>query len=84
MVCGCELASYSGPVWTPGDNAKPAPSDSDGAATLFRPDILVHIDKTIKALGGDLRDLSLDIHSWFLWQASARLTQSLMHATRSS
>ncbi|RDB23724.1 Peptidase M20 domain-containing protein 2 [Hypsizygus marmoreus] len=62
--CGCQFATQnSGPVWSPDDKAKPTPSRPDGASGIYRPDILEHIEATIKELDGELRDLSLDIHS---------------------
>lgn len=62
--CGCQLATQNpGPVWRPEDKAKPAPTQPDGVGDLYRPDILEHIEATIKELDSELRELSLDIHS---------------------
>lgn len=62
--CGCQFATQSsGPVWGPDDTTKPTPSRPGGAKDIYRPDILENIESTIKQLDGELRELSLDIHS---------------------
>jgi len=59
--CDCFIPANEGPVWRP-DTAKPTPA-RPGATELYRPDILEHIEATIKNLDKELRELSLDIHS---------------------
>ncbi|KAJ3518876.1 hypothetical protein NMY22_g13463 [Coprinellus aureogranulatus] len=49
-------------VWRPDDAQKPAPVKA-GATELYRPDILETIERKIKELDPELRELSLDIHS---------------------
>ncbi|KAG6834485.1 hypothetical protein H0H93_009394 [Arthromyces matolae] len=65
MSCGCQLGSQnsnaSPVIWRPDDNAKPIPSRPN--AEIYRPDILQSIEKTLKELDGELRELSLDIHA---------------------
>ncbi|KAG6823370.1 hypothetical protein H0H93_003763 [Arthromyces matolae] len=63
MVCGCSSAASSGEVWRPDDGAKPTPSLPENAANIYRPDILQHIEETLKELDGELRELSLNIHA---------------------
>ncbi|GLB39890.1 putative peptidase dimerisation domain containing protein [Lyophyllum shimeji] len=61
--CGCQFTTRnSGPVWSPEDKAKPASTQPDRVEDLYRPDILEHIEATVKDLDGELRQLSLDIH----------------------
>lgn len=63
-MCGCQFATQnSGPAWSPEDSTKPAPSNPDGAKDIYRPDILEHIEATIKQLDEKLKALCLDIHS---------------------
>ncbi|KAJ6463921.1 hypothetical protein C8R45DRAFT_503492 [Mycena sanguinolenta] len=47
-------------IWRPDDTAPAVPVCPD---TVYRQDILEIIEQTIKALDGELRQLSLDIHS---------------------
>ncbi|KAF8065234.1 hypothetical protein FPV67DRAFT_1782182 [Lyophyllum atratum] len=64
MTCGCQFATQnSGPVWNPEDKAKAAPTRPNGAEDIYRPDILEHIEASIKDLDSQLRELSLDIHA---------------------
>ncbi|KAF8062299.1 hypothetical protein FPV67DRAFT_1421783 [Lyophyllum atratum] len=64
MTCGCQFATQNaGPVWSPEDKAKAAPTRPNGAEDIYRPDILEHIEATIKELDSQLRELSLDIHA---------------------
>lgn len=61
----CHFSSQNsggGTAWRPEDTAKPTPANPNGTE-LYRPDILDHIEATIKELDGELRELSLDIHS---------------------
>jgi hypothetical protein len=60
--CDCFIPANEGPVWSPDDTAKPTPA-RPGATELYRPDILEHIEATIKNLDKELRELSLEIHS---------------------
>jgi hypothetical protein len=58
--------SGNGIAWRPGDAAKPTPARPDGP-DIYRPDIADRIEATIKELGGELRELSLDIHGmWYI------------------
>lgn len=50
-----------GRVWSPEDTAQPTPA-TPGATDIYRPDILEHIEATIKGLDTELRELSLNIH----------------------
>ncbi|RDB23723.1 Peptidase M20 domain-containing protein 2 [Hypsizygus marmoreus] len=61
--CGCQFAQTSGVVWSPDDIDKPTPSRPNAVTSIHRADILEHIEATIKQLDGELRALSLDIHS---------------------
>ncbi|KAF5384097.1 hypothetical protein D9615_003262 [Tricholomella constricta] len=62
--CGCQFSTQTtGPVWHPDDKAIPTPTRPNGEKDIYRPDILEHIEATIKELDGELRELSLDIHS---------------------
>ncbi|KAG6855737.1 hypothetical protein H0H87_011407 [Tephrocybe sp. NHM501043] len=66
MSCGCEFSAQvvgSGSVWKRGDTTKPSPSRPNGASDIYRPDILKHIEETLKELDHELRELSLDIHA---------------------
>ncbi|KAG6827534.1 hypothetical protein H0H92_011413, partial [Tricholoma furcatifolium] len=64
MSCGCQHANNAsnGPVWAPNDGTKPTPSQPNRASDLYRPDILQHIEETLRDIDGELRELSLDIH----------------------
>jgi len=53
--------SGNGTAWRLEDIAKPTLTRPN-AADIYRPDILDHIEATIKELDGELRQLSLDIH----------------------
>ncbi|KAG5642255.1 hypothetical protein DXG03_003356 [Asterophora parasitica] len=62
--CGCQFTiQNAGPVWHPDDKEKPTPSNPSGLKDIYRPDILEHVEATLKDLDGELRELSLDIHS---------------------
>ena len=54
--------AHTGPVWSPEDSAKHAPARPN-ASDIYRPDLLDHIEETIKFLDAELRELSLDLHS---------------------
>lgn len=71
--CGCFnfVPANDGPVWSPDDPAKPTPA-RPGATELYRPDILEHIEATIKDLDEELRELSLEIHSMPFFQLHSR------------
>lgn len=76
--CDCFVPANDGPVWSPDDIAKPTPA-RPGATELYRPDILEHIEATIKGLDNELRELSLEIHShpeirWVEYRAHDVLT----------
>jgi hypothetical protein len=53
--------SGNGTAWRPDDTDRPTPAKPT-ASEIYRPDILDHIEATIKELDGELRELSLDIH----------------------
>ncbi|KAG6882421.1 hypothetical protein C0993_010605, partial [Termitomyces sp. T159_Od127] len=53
----------SGSVWRPDDGSKPTPSRPDNVPNIYRLDILQNIEETLKELDGELRELSLDIHT---------------------
>jgi len=63
MTDCCQFTpTNSGPVWSPEDTAKPTPARPN-SSDIYRPDILEHIEATIKGLDAELRELSLDIHN---------------------
>lgn len=79
------ISPPSNPVWKLGDTVKPKPTDPQRAATLYRPDILEHIDKTIQRLDTKLRELSLEIHSRVLrWLIHAEDSFEILQVTPSS
>jgi hypothetical protein len=70
--CDCFVPANDGPVWRPDYQGKPTPA-RPGATELYRPDILEHIEATIKDLDKELRELSLEIHSMPSFQIYPRL-----------
>lgn len=63
-----------GRVWSTEDTAQPTAA-TPGATDIYRPDILEHIEATIKGLDEELRELSLNIHGM--------LSESTTHKFRS-
>lgn len=69
--------SSSGVAWRPEDTAKPTPARPN-ASDIYRPEILDHIESTIKELDGELRELSLDIHGrWYIAKKTWRFIDYL-------